>query len=250
MEWTRQRWVVVASLALAGQIASIFALHTRQRILAQPSGGELNHFPATTTNTASSEMEDLNDPLLFAGAHPHGFSAAVWLTAPKADYALSNSIPAPRYLDFERAPTKFGNENSGRPPEPPLPLLQFAVAKPAQKSVLWVEGALLERAPAKLPEAPPQFGSDVLSNTVVQVGVRADGFPLSMRVVTGSGSRGADDAALEMARKMRFAPLPINRQNEENPLQWGQMVVQWFTAEPASTNRATQAAVVTNAAKL
>ena len=39
---------------------------------------------------------------------------------------------------------------------------------------------------AKPPEIPIQFASDVLSNTVVQLGVRGDGFPFTARIVSGS----------------------------------------------------------------
>jgi hypothetical protein len=239
MDWSRQRWVLIASVVLAAQVAAIFALHSKQPMLARLAGGELKKFPEAIQPSASPQIDALNDPMVFAAAHPRGFSGAAWLKAPEADYQISNSIPPARFLEFQRSPAATGDANSWERPRTALPLLQLSIAKPPAKSLLMVEGALAARTPAIMPELPIQHGTDLLSNTVVQVGVRVDGFPLSTRIILGSGSRGADLAALEIARKIRFGPLPVNVSRETADLQWGQLVFQWFTTEPPSTNAVT-----------
>ena len=86
------------------------------------------------------------------------------------------------------------------------------------------------------PTIPIQFASDVLSNTVIQVGIQADGFPLSSRIISGSGSRGADLTALQIANGVRFTPLSAATARTEGALEWGELVFQWFTTEPIATN--------------
>jgi TonB family protein len=201
------------------------------------TGGGVRAFPERGAPTAvAPELEGLSDPMVFAAAHPEGFSSSAWLTPPRVGYALSNSIPPPRFLAFERTPSAFEDVNSRPAPTAPLPMLDFPIAKTPAKSIFSIEGDLAARPLMAPVELSVQFGSDVLSNSIVRVGVQADGFPVSTRLISGSGSRAVDLNALEIARKMKFAPLPVNVSRDGQKLQWGELVFQWFTTEPPSTN--------------
>jgi hypothetical protein len=185
-----------------------------------------------------SDFETLNDPLVFAGAHQHGFSAAAWMMRPRQDYALTNAPLQPQYLAFSRTPTEFPpSDNSIRARRRGgMPFVEFALPVEPQRSILSIEGGLENRKLTATPDIPIQFATDVLSNTVVQLGVRGDGFPFTARIVSGSGSRGADLTALDIANKLRFSPVPLIEENDPGALQWGELVFQWFTTEPTATN--------------
>jgi hypothetical protein len=181
---------------------------------------------------------------VFAGAHEHGFSAAAWMIRPKQEFALTNPPPAPRYLAFVRTPLTLPAERESKfRREDDLPELQFTLPSDPQKSILMIGGELKNRGLIRVIDVPVQIASDVLSNTVVQVAVRADGFPFSARVISGSGSRGADDVALDLAKKARFSALPQVRPGEGAEMQWGELVFQWFTAGPNMTNSPAKTAV-------
>jgi hypothetical protein len=244
MSWTRKRVTILAAVIFVAHIIGIFALHTpRPMVSLQDDFRTPRLTPTPIETNASSRLEGLNDPLVFAGAHEHGFSAAAWMTKPHQDYVLTNSKSPPRFLAFARAPMKFPPRETqiAVPGRTALPFVEISLLRNTQKSILRIEGGLENRALLKTPEIPTQSASDVLSNTVVQVAVKPDGFPFSARVVTGSGSRVADLRALQIANQLRFAPLSTAIVRNANDLQWGECVFQWFTTEPAAPN-ATNAA--------
>lgn len=239
MTWSRERWFICMSVIFLGQVGAIFALHTREPLLVK-----LPPFPAVrsispTFHPAVREVQLLTDPMIFAGAHTAGFSAAAWLGRSQLDFELSNSTPAPTFLAFHRQ--SAGEIFSNNPPlqNAQLPLLHFNLSNDIPRvSRLLLEGAVANRPLATNPPIPIQFATDVLSNTVVQVAIQSDGFPLFTRLVNGSGSRAADFTALEIANNIRFAPQPLQTSPSDEapePLQWGRLVFQWLTAEPTAT---------------
>jgi hypothetical protein len=245
VSWSRKKLAVVATIIFVAHVVGIFAIHTPRPMVILPDGFRTARawpVPATTNQTA--ELDGLNDPLVFAGAHEHGFSAAAWMMRPRQEFALTNAPTPPRYLEYSRTPLTLQNEaGAERRGEAELPLLQFALPAERPKSTLMIEGDLKKRGLAKVIEVPIQHASDVLSNTVVQVAVRADGFPFSARIVSGSGSRGADMTALDLATKARFSPLPKIRPGDGAEMQWGELVFQWFTADLSATNLPAKTAV-------
>lgn len=239
MSWTRQRIAFLATLIFIAHVVGIFALHTPPPMVALPDTFRVARLtPSPTLTNNFVEVNGLNDPLVFAGAHEHGFSALAWMMRPKQDYAWTNAKPSPSFLTFARSPIDL-------PPHTPqsialshtrLPFLEIALADGPHKSTLRIEGDLHPRALLKSPEIPIQFATDVLTNTVVQIAVKPDGFPFSARVVTGSGSRATDLRALEIANRLRFAPLTPAVTRDSSELQWGECVFQWFTTTPNATN--------------
>lgn len=239
MRWSRQRWVLTTLVILAGQLLAIFALHTRQPLLAKLPPFTPGPVLASATNSSGSVPQELNDPLLFAGAHPLGFSGAVWLKRPQMEIAFSNSIPPVRYLAFQPSGPEISETNVFRRPLTPLPFLQIALPqRPAPRSLLTVEGDLATRPVLNKPVPPNAVGADVLSDTIVRIGVRRDGFPQSLRVVAGSGTPAMDVSALQMAHGIRFAPQVVTRAGQEDALEWGELVFQWHTAAPGTNNPA------------
>lgn len=240
MSWSRKRLAIVATVIFLAHVVAIFAIHTPRPMVMLPDDFRTARFmpvPAATNHAA--ELDGLNDPLVFAGAHEHGFSAAAWMMRPRQEFALTNAPTPPRYLAFSRTPLELPRETDVWPRrETDLPLLQFALPREQVRSKLMIEGDLKNRGLIRPIEVPIQNGSEVLSNTVVQVAVRADGLPFSARIVSGSGSRGADVIALNLANKARFSALPQIRAGERAEMQWGELVFQWFTANPAATNSA------------
>jgi len=234
MSWPRQRVLILAAVIFAAHVIAIFALHTPPPMTVLPDGFRSPRPQPTVSSTNNFlELDGLNDPLVFAGAHEHGFSAFAWMMRPKSDYALTNSLPEPRFLAFSRTaneiPLTTGEQDFK--PQSSLPFVAFNLPKEQPRSILRVEGGLEGRPLVKAPVLAVQAASDVLTNTVVQIGVRADGFPFSARIISGSGSRFADLTALDLANKSRFAPLPAAKTADPAELQWGEMVFQWFTTE-------------------
>jgi hypothetical protein len=250
MTWTRQRIAFLATLIFIAHVVGIFALHTPPPMVALPDTFRASRLapPLISTNNFV-ELNGLNDPLVFAGAHEHGFSASAWMMRPKQDYAWTNAKPSPRFLTFARTPIDLPahTPESIALSHTKLPFVEIPLAEEPHKSTLRIEGDLHARSLLKSPEIPIQFAADVLTNTVVQIAVKPDGFPFSARVVTGSGSRATDLRALEIANRLRFAPLTPAVARDSTDLQWGECVFQWFTTAPNATN--TIAAPVTAAAK-
>ena len=239
MSWTRQRVTVFAVVIFIAHVIAIFALHTpRPMVTLSDNFRTAPLAPAIVETNSSTALEGLNDPLVFAGAHEHGFSASAWMMKPRQDYALTNSKSPPRFLAFTRTPTDLpiiGNELTS-PMRTTLPFLEFAFAHESPKSTLRIQGALENRALLNSPEIPIQQATDVLTNTVIQIAVKSDGFPFSARIVTSCGSRLADLRALQIANQLRFAPASAATIRDAAALQWGECIFQWFTTEPSANS--------------
>ena len=245
MNWSGKRLTIVATIIFLAHVIAIFAFHTPRPMVILPDGFRTpRSLPVVTGTNYNAELDGLNDPLVFAGAHDHGFSAWAWMMRPKQEFALTNPPPSPRYLAFVRSPIELPTESEAKLRRgEDLPEMQFALPSDPQKSILMIEGDLKNRGLIRPIDVPVQIASDVLSNTVVQVAVRADGFPFSARVISGSGSRAVDDVALDLAKKARFSALPQIRPRDGAEMQWGALVFQWFTAGPTMTNLPAKTAV-------
>jgi hypothetical protein len=245
MSWTRQRVLVLAGVIFVAHLIVLSACHTPDLMVVLPDGFRSpRRVNASTSTNSVIELDGLNDPIVFAGAHQHGFSAFAWMMRPRNDYELTNSPPVPRFLAFARSSTELpAAPRADVEPQSALPFISFNLPKEPPRSILRVEGGLENRPLIKAPALAIQIGSDVLTNSVIQVGVRADGFPFSARIISGSGSRLADLTALDLAYKARFAALPPSASRDPVELQWGELVFQWFTADAAATNNVPRTSV-------
>jgi hypothetical protein len=194
------------------------------------------------------------DPTLFALPHRQGFSAGAWTVNPPPE-TRSAPVPEPlEYLaladqplgaDFNRLVATNRFEFAPARPEPPpqlaLPAFFSPPAIPAPSRVR-VEGELAGRALLKPIEPPAWPHSEILANTVVQIVVDADGRMVAPGVMLppGSGSKTADQMALELARKASFESVrssgPAPAASQAGSLTWGKLVFEWQTVPEAPSN--------------
>jgi TonB family protein len=245
VRWSWRRWTATILVALGVQLGALF--YASARNVKTPSGtasipdATLSvSSPASTT--ASPEWRE--EPMLFAAAHPKGFSGAAWMFPPKWPYDSGGLFEPSDYVSFREAALLLPDQIE-RTPTPSLLDRGFFVAeasRPAlltpdlpRKSALSVQGDIAQRPLLTAPEVPLQVHSDVLANSIVQIGVNEDGLVFSARLLSGSGSKKADQDALEIARRLRFAP-EGNSKSEQFNASWGKLIFQWFALDLLSTN--------------
>ena len=107
-------------------------------------------------------------------------------------------------------------------------------------SQLLVGGGLSSRPLLIQPAIPDWPVLEVLSATVLQAAVNADGFVITAAVVSESGSKAADQKAMELTRGLRFKALTGESETKKPTagLSFGQLVFQWrvsSTATPVKT---------------
>src|SRR3954451_14285164 len=108
MSWTRRRMTVLAGVIFGAHLFAIYALHTAAPMLMQPASFRSPRFAnVAPTSVPAREADGLNDPMVFAGAHQHGFSGPAWLTGPRQNYSISTTVSPPRFLEFARPPAEF-----------------------------------------------------------------------------------------------------------------------------------------------
>jgi TonB family protein len=102
-----------------------------------------------------------------------------------------------------------------------------------QHSTVFASGGVSKRRWLNPPAVLRSWSAaDLLTNSVVRVVVDADGLVFSTALLPpGSGSKAADQSALEMARSARFAPLPRHAKQMT-----GTLVFEWHTVPLAETN--------------
>jgi hypothetical protein len=250
--WPRRRWWIFVALCFSIQLGLIFWLSDRSPApWSRPAV-----FPALqVAGNASAEMLALKDPTLFALPHRQGFSGLAWLGIPRPPFRSFDWSEEPRWLQFSVQPPSAAFEFArviennnlslestlARPdPEPTLPESPPPAAGPTQ-SVLRLEGGLAGQRLVKPIELPPWPYRDILTNSVVQLVVDAEGRLVSVPVLlSSSGCPAADDYALGQARAARFESVSRNGPGTTpNPLAhlgWGKLVFVWHTLPLPPTN--------------
>ncbi|MDX1952504.1 MAG: energy transducer TonB [Verrucomicrobiota bacterium] len=191
------------------------------------------HMPPTGTAVSSSLLEA---PLVFAAPHPQGFSGAAWMKLPaiKAPVrAATNNMQFTSYREAGHGSISvvFPGNDLLPPARSAMPMVSWSPEVPdsTPKSILTIHSAFAPRL-RTVPELPPQVHTDVLSNSVVQVGLDPRGRVVSSRILVGSGSRQADLDALRIARQLSYTP------SAEHELQWGELTFQWASLPSLPTN--------------
>jgi hypothetical protein len=237
---------MVITIVMALQLILLLRLSSNSAIVPRPLSSSLSYVLVTQPLPGSRLAVSLavNDPTLFALANPYGFSGEAWLKGQPWEHQLTDWTNAPYLL--KASPTNLGlffvsfvqsnltpllalGEKTV-PPALKIPLLgQLAFTQ----SILKVEGDLAQRplaAPLRLPTISPY--PEFLSNSVVQVMVDRAGYVLSHTLVSSSGSKYADQLALQLAKSARFQPLRglSSKSSKLSTLSWGQLSFQWFTS--------------------
>jgi hypothetical protein len=258
VRWSPRRWTFTIVAALAVHVAGVFLLGDRPREAPAPPRFRATIYPATDPWSAQQldRLPTLADPTLFALPHPHGFSSVAWLTFVPIEHRLTDWTEPPRWLDL--AADRLGETyallartNVTRPllvADKPLPRLTgLDTPVPSDPvpaaSRLRLEGPLSQR-PLLTPLALRSWShSEIVSNTLVEVSVNADGHVAVTALIAESGLPEADQTALRLAASARFAPLPpAGPVLAPDPrLTWGRLIFQWHTAPPPATNGAAAA---------
>lgn len=246
--WSRSRWMMWISLVFGAQVALIFVLGDSSPTTVRKAVTS----PQLNLVTAADELLKLNNPTLFALPSENGFSGAAWMKWPIVEVAPyrwtepTQWLPIPAgqlasgFFELVRtnAPTRF------LPPLKSAPLLTMPKS-PSQEvqievgSTFRLEGALSGRSLLNPPKLSAQPAGDLLANTIVQVMVDAAGRVLSAVLLPpGSGSKEADQTALNVARTMRLESLPAANPSSNDADNWtrGRMIFQWQTVPLPQTN--------------
>jgi len=248
--WPVRRWWMFVAMVFGTQLGLIFWLGKAAR----PTAPARDLAPSL--QFAGSNMTErlaLSDPTLFALPHEVSFSGLAWLTQEFEPFSPAAPL---LFLDLPQSGLAgdFGmfmatNELNGLP-EIAQPDLKFkAPSLPPEEplvaqSRLRLTGELAHRQLLTSPALPAWPGAEMLSNSIVQLLVAADGRPISATLLKPPGSAGteADQHALREARKAHFTPLPsADPLNPMAGLALGQMVFEWRTLPLPVTNATAEA---------
>lgn len=228
------RWSWIA-VVFAAQLGLIFALSDRKPVPPRPPAPVLVVRLAPEWN----ERLALNDPTLFALPQRRSFAGAAWMKLPTLEFQPFRWTEPPRLLpirldDLGGAFAQFMGTNrfaslafETKPtPELPPPVALAIGRPPPANSTLRVAGDLANRSLLNPEELPPWPAADLLTNTVVQVLVSADGNVMSQTLLPpGCGDPKADQRALELARAARFLPRAV----ESPAMSVGVLIFEWRT---------------------
>jgi hypothetical protein len=250
--WPAKRWWWLISLVFVTQLGLIFWLGRPQRTVQVPND------VAPSLQLAGEETAKilaLNDPTLFALPHLEGFSGEAWLTIPPQEFQPFEWSEPPHWLTLsqEKLGASF-KEFAATNQLNDLPVFahtQFQLKQPElvepklfpTQSLLRLTGALAGRRLLVAPSLPSWTNAEILTNSVVQILVGADGLPVSTPTLLkppGSGPNEADLYALREARKARFEPLSVRDPTDPMAgLTLGQFIFEWYTLPVPVTNNPT-----------
>ena len=252
IRWPRRRWVYAIAAVLGVQAALVFALGKR----AQPTVDRpiFRTSVSLVADSADSRewLSKLEDPALLALPTLDGFSGSGWMKFAPLDYQPAEWLEPPEWLSLDSsrlgvAYSQFVISNAARPElvvDRPRPApIDFEPNYPnepvAQESRLRIEGELARRRLSKPPALKSWPHPDILSNSVVEVVVDADGFVFSPVLLRSSGSREADEYAMKVSAAAQFEPLRRvgGVVDVGGPMSLGKLTFEWHTL-PMSTGEA------------
>jgi TonB family protein len=248
--WSLLRWLAMIGLVLGAQLTLVFWFGDRTLVHPRKPGPPP---PALgIAGPVAQEMVELTDPTLFVLPHWQGFSGLAWLESPPLPNQPFSWSEPPNLLalDEEDLGATFHQFIQTNLPlvfspiaQAPPGLTQPNVAESAglpDRSTLRLSASLAGRHLHQTPELPSFPHNDLLTNSVVQLLVDAQGNPLSFTLLSASGSAAADQLALETARAAKFDSIsrggPERSTNPLAGLTWGEMVFEWRTAPMVQTN--------------
>jgi len=243
--WSRRRWWTLVILVFAAHIGGIFALGNRKPPPIRPPAPA----PLLQLTADAHELLELNDPTVFALPHRQSFAGAIWLQIPDIGFEPFRWTEPPRLLTLPLETlgatfVQFMQTNRLAQPEleaKPAPEWTTPVAPdigpviPSHSS-LQLAGGLAGWRLLNPPKLESWAASDLLTNSVIQVLVNADGEVISSTLLARSGSPEADQFALEAARAARFEP---QRDDGAAP-RLGTMIFEWQTVPATNAPAATR----------
>jgi len=247
--WSRRRWGTIITLLFGVQVGLIFWLGERSPVQRRP----LASVPALrVAGSRAAEFLALTDPALFALPHERGFSGPAWLSAPPLSYQPFTWSEAPAWLLPSLKPLAgafaslvesnlFSSASTLLDPIPEMKLADVPALESAREHSEWrVEGDLAQRRLLTKLTLSAWPAADLLTNSVVQLLVDAQGRPVSVTLLSHCGSREADRQALQQAQAARFESVagsgPGRIPEPLLHLTWGKLIFEWQTLPLAPTN--------------
>jgi TonB family protein len=246
--WTRGRFLGVAGGLFVLQAVLLLVFADRASHADSPAPLR-THFLALGSPVREDQLLNaffVGDPSVFAWPGVHGFSGRAWLSQRPTPYRPSNRLEAPAWLalDLSRlgstspagtvraaAPLFLDLAGQMAPPLEPLPVfLPPAVVQ--TQSVFRLQGDVRQRWTGPPPLLPPQPSAQLLTNSVVEIAIDAEGNVLVHRLLARSGSAAADEAALAAAKALRFLP------SAAPEALWGQAIFEWHTIQETNAGAA------------
>jgi hypothetical protein len=248
----------ISRLKLWGAIGLVFAAQVVVAFLlgTPPPIKQFHPAPAPVVHMAPSSAQDLlavMDPTLFILPHRKNFSGEAWLKMTPRTFTPTNWTEPARPLELAQeqlgaAFVAFMQTNLPPRFQPRIESsldteikTQVPVQPISVPSRLRVEGDLARLRLLTPLRLPPQSSADILTNTVVQMVVDAQGYPFSSVISAGSGSGDADQMALtNFAKAIRFAPLEEEASGViSDKMTSGRLIFEWQTVPLAPTNAPT-----------
>ncbi len=253
VRWPRRRWVYAVGGVLALQAALVFALGRRaQRAPERPIFRTSVSLLADNVD-ARGWLSELDDPAMFALPTLDGFSGPAWLKFAPLDNQPAEWSEPPQWLTVDRSRlgstfSQFVTRNAARPPlvvdKPLPPPINFEPNYPnepvAQNSRFRIEGEVALRRLLKPLPLKSWAHSDILSNSIVEAVVDADGFVFSAVLLTSSGARVVDEYAVSVTAAAQFEPARRSQggiTRGEGKVATGRLIFEWHTlaASPGET---------------
>ena len=232
--WSLQRWVLLIVFAFAAHLALISFSAPKRPLTPRP----VVNVPQLHLADGNNDLIALTDPTLFALPHAVEFDAFVGLhlntfvqqtfrwTEPPPFLPISPATLGANFAGYMQT-NRFSAATLDFKPEP-----QFALAFEKlesvlpQASTLQIFGEITHRRMLNQIDVPSLPYNDVIKPSRVQALVDENGNVVSDALLGSSEYAAADQKALELARKARFAPEP--------GLMFGEMIFNWHTV--ATTN--------------
>jgi len=250
--WSRVRWWTTIFFVAAAQVAAIALLSKREAMVPRRPDFITTFRLAGNPPPGSplAEWLKIEDPTLLALPDPRGFSGAAWMRVPPVRHEFRDWTEPSRWLALPAAElgaafAELTRTNLAGPPllpDKPAPRLSAVPLSPVPlrvKSTFRIEGDLARRELATPLEIPSLPHGDILTNTVVQVCVGQAGLVFSPVPLSSSGSKTADQTALDLVKAIRFtsvAPSDSSSSRDRTALTWGKIIFQWHTLELTATN--------------
>lgn len=241
--WSPRRWGAVVLAVFALHLALLWLGSTRTAPPPPAAAATLAVRWLTDPVLARQALDArlLNDPTLFAMASRRGFSGA-WLLPQSPGFQFSEWSTPERPLGqpTQSLGSAFATvASAGARPvfdparKPPATAPGVAAFQPALRAAsrLVIEGPVRARPLMTPPALRSWSHSDVLADSRVQVLVNHEGLVFTPRLAGGGtrnpAQRVADQFAVELARALRFAPVP--KAGGNGALMEGTLVFQWHT---------------------
>lgn len=253
--WGRLRWFLSVMLIMLLHLGLLFAVSDWGPERQKDARREFTVRLYTDPDAARRLLEacSLNDPTLLASVGSRGFSGPAWMNVNPPPFKLPEWTDNERWLtqnvavlgsDFRNyVKTNLGTTVSiSKPTRPPPIPADIPSPKAMGGAQLFVVGELSSRRLLSKPALPKLPSSNLLDATEVEVLVNDKGYVFSPRLHRLPGLRSpeqiaADNRALDLIPKLRFAPVLELFASDEFPFTKGRLIFQWETVAPPPTNQ-------------